>query len=90
MPIQTPKRCPNSTEDRIKAGILQQNGQSYTEITIIDRYNQTNQYEDRPRSGRPKISTDQKLSLITVNCQVAEKHQILWLDEDYMWFENQD
>ncbi|RNA28107.1 hypothetical protein BpHYR1_009817 [Brachionus plicatilis] len=25
--------------------------------TIIDRYDQTNSYDDRPRSGRPEIPT---------------------------------
>ncbi|CAF0854035.1 unnamed protein product [Brachionus calyciflorus] len=38
--------------DRIKAVTMRQQGK-----TIIDRYNETNSYKDRPRSGRPRIST---------------------------------
>ncbi|RNA14680.1 hypothetical protein BpHYR1_052304 [Brachionus plicatilis] len=66
--------------DRIKNIILQQNGKSYSEIrcdlnrskscikTFIDRYNQTNLYHDRLRSGRPKISTKINFAL---NCIVV-------------------
>ncbi|CAF0974193.1 unnamed protein product [Brachionus calyciflorus] len=70
MPIQASKRIPISKEDRIKAVFLHQKGKSYSEIgnelnkskscikTIIDRYNKTKPYDDRPRSGRTRISTE--------------------------------
>lgn len=76
MPIQAPKRLPISKEDRIKDVFLHQKGNSYSEIgnelnrskscikTIIDRYNQTKSYDDRPRSGRPRISTDKDERLL--------------------------
>ncbi|CAF0980587.1 unnamed protein product, partial [Brachionus calyciflorus] len=70
MPNQSSKRIPISKEDRIKAVFLNQKGKSYSEKgnelnrskscikIIIDRYNETKSYDDRPRSGRPRISTE--------------------------------
>ncbi|CAF1008077.1 unnamed protein product [Brachionus calyciflorus] len=70
MPNQASKRILICKEDRIKAVFLNQKGKSYSEIgnelnrsklfikTIIDRYNKTKSYDDRPRSGRPRISTE--------------------------------
>lgn len=69
MTIEALKRRQISKEDRIKAVLLNKQGKSYSQIgielnrtkscvkTIIDRYKQTKSYDDRPRSGRPKIST---------------------------------
>ena len=63
------KRRPMTKEDRVKAVLLGEQGKSFSQIgnelnrtkscikTIIDRYNETKSYDDRPRSGRPKIST---------------------------------
>jgi len=69
--IRMPNQAsPISKEDIIKAVFLHQKGKSYSEIgnelnrskscikTIIDRYNETKSYDDRPRSGRPRISTE--------------------------------
>ena len=56
-------------EDKIKAVTMRQQGKTLETIgrelnraiscikRIIDRYNETNTYQDRPRSGRPRIST---------------------------------
>ena len=64
------KNRPSVTlEDRIKAVTMRQQGKTLETIgrelnraiscikRIIDRYNETNSYKDRPRSGRPRIST---------------------------------
>ncbi|CAF1145219.1 unnamed protein product, partial [Brachionus calyciflorus] len=56
-------------EDRIKTVTMSQQGKSFAAIgrelnrskscikRIIDHYNETNPYKDRPRPGRPRIST---------------------------------
>lgn len=69
MPSEFKSRPPVTLEDRIKAVALSQQGKSFAFIgrelkrakscikKIVDRYNETKSYEDRPRSGRPRIST---------------------------------
>ena len=69
MASEIKSRPPVTPEDRIKAVILRQQGKSFADIgrelnrakscikKIVDRFNETQSYEDRPRSGRPRIST---------------------------------
>ncbi|CAF0718663.1 unnamed protein product [Brachionus calyciflorus] len=69
MPYENRNRISVTLEDRIKAVTMSQQGKSFAAIgrelnrsksciiRIIDRYNETNSYKDRPRPGRPRIST---------------------------------
>ena len=69
MPSENRNRTSVTLEDRIKAVAMCQQGKSFAAIgrelnrskscikRIIDRYNKTNSYKDRPKPGRPRIST---------------------------------
>ena len=69
MPSENRNRTSVTLEDRIKAVAMSQQGKSFAAIgrelnrskscikRIIDRYNETNSYKDRPKTGRPQIST---------------------------------
>ncbi|CAF0813846.1 unnamed protein product [Brachionus calyciflorus] len=69
MPSENRNRTLVTLEDRIKAVTLCQQGKSFAAIgkelnrskscikRIFDRYNETNSYKDRPRTGRLRIST---------------------------------
>ncbi|CAF0873764.1 unnamed protein product [Brachionus calyciflorus] len=69
MPSENRNRTSVILEDRIKAVTMCQQGKSFAAIARelkrskscikrnIDRYNETNSYKDRPRPGRPRIST---------------------------------
>ncbi|CAF1100493.1 unnamed protein product [Brachionus calyciflorus] len=69
MPPENKNRTSVTLEERIKAVTMCQQGKSFAAIgrelyrskwcikRIIDRYNETNSYKDRPRPGRPRLST---------------------------------
>ncbi|CAF0839192.1 unnamed protein product [Brachionus calyciflorus] len=69
MPSENRNRTSVTLEDRIKAITTCQQGKSFAAIgrelnrskscikRIIDRYNETNSYKDRPRPDRPRLST---------------------------------
>ena len=69
MPSENRNRTSVTLEDIIKAVAMSQQGKSFAAIgrelnrskscikRIIDRYNETNSHKDRPKPGRPRIST---------------------------------
>ncbi|CAF0938671.1 unnamed protein product [Brachionus calyciflorus] len=78
-------------EDRIKAVTMRKQGKTLETFgkelnraiscikRIIERYNETNSYKDRPRSGRPRISTqkDDRNLIRLVNKNRTESSHML-------------
>ncbi|CAF0799162.1 unnamed protein product [Brachionus calyciflorus] len=85
MPSENRNRTSVTLEDRIKAVTMCQQGKSFAAIgrelnrskscikRNIDLYNETNSYNDRPRPGRPRISTAKDDRNLTASSSLVRK-----------------